>query len=212
MKRELTDAEYIAALEAKISSISEELSAVCKERNNLQEVILKMSDELRNLRRMMFGRKAERFIAEAPSQLSLSFDGVETLDEEREAEAIKAKEKQSTSKIEKNDNNCNTGNNRERRIFAEHLERRDEIIEPDTIPDGSKRIGEEVTELLEYKPGELYVRHLIRPKYALKGGEWVIIAPMPTIPLPRTNAGASLLCNYPLKNINRYKRHLNFVK
>lgn len=66
MKRDLTDAEYIAALEAKISSISEELSAVCKERDNLQEVILKMSDELRNLRRMMFGRKAERFIADAP--------------------------------------------------------------------------------------------------------------------------------------------------
>lgn len=66
MKRDLTDAEYIAALEAKISSISEELSAVCKERDNLQEVILKMSEELRNLRRMMFGRKAERFIADAP--------------------------------------------------------------------------------------------------------------------------------------------------
>ena len=67
MKRDLIDAEYIAELEAKISSISEELSAVCKERDNLQGVILKMSDELRNLRRMMFGRKSERFIAEDPA-------------------------------------------------------------------------------------------------------------------------------------------------
>ena len=49
---------------------------------------------------------------------------------------------------------------RQRRIFADHLERRDEIIEPEEIPAGGKRIGEEVTELLEYKPGELYIRRL----------------------------------------------------
>lgn len=142
--------------------------------DNLQEVILKMSDELRNLRRMMFGRKSERFISEDPAQLSLSFEGVEELEEEREVEAIKAKEVQPaiTPKKQKSDNKC------ERRVFAEHLERRDEVIEPDTIPDGSKRIGEEITELLEYKPGELYVRRLIRPKYALKDGEGVIIAPI----------------------------------
>ena len=85
------------------------------------------------------------------------------------------------------------------------MERRDEIIEPDTIPDGSKRIGEEVTELLEYKPGELYVRRLIRPKYALNGGEGVLIAPMPTIPLPRTNAGASLLSHL---LVGKYQDHL----
>ncbi len=201
MKKGLTEAEYIAELEAKINSISEELAAVSKERDNLQGVILKMSDELRNLRRMMFGRKSERFIAEDPSQLSLSFEGVQTLDEEREVEAIKAKEAQQaiTPKKQKSDDKC------ERRVFAEHLERRDEVIEPDTIPDGSKRIGEEITELLEYKPGELYVRRLIRPKYALKGGEGIIIAPMPTTPLARTNAGASLLAHL---LVGKYQDHL----
>ena len=201
MKKGLTEAEYIAELEAKISSISEELAAVSKERDNLQGVILKMSDELRNLRRMMFGRKSERFIAEDPSQLSLSFEGVQTLDEEREVEAIKAKEAQLViiPKKQKSGDKC------ERRVFAEHLERRDEVIEPDTIPDGSKRIGEEITELLEYKPGELYVRRLIRPKYALKDGEGVIIAPMPTTPLARTNAGASLLAHL---LVGKYQDHL----
>ena len=220
MKKGLTDAEYIAELESKISSISEayntlsdKLSIVSNERDrlsrkcdNLENVILKMSDELRNLRRMMFGRKSERFIAADPTQLSLSFEGVDKLDEEREVEALKTQEKQSTSKIENRDNNkLSINNNRERRVFAEHLEHRDEILEPDTIPDGCKRIGEEVTELLEYKPGELYVRRLIRPKYALKDGEGVIIAPMPTIPLPRTNAGASLLAHL---LVGKYQDHL----
>ena len=83
MKKGLTEAEYIAELEAKISSISEEMEALSKERDHLQEVILKMSDELRNLRRMMFGRRSERFIAEDPAQLSLSFDGVDMQSRQR---------------------------------------------------------------------------------------------------------------------------------
>ena len=201
MKQTLTDAEYIAELESEISSISEKLAAVSKERDSLQEVILKMMDELRNLRRMMFGRKSERFIAEDPSQLSLSFEGVEILEEEREAEAIQAKEAQQVVTPKK----AKSGDTGERRVFAEHLERRDEIIEPDNIPEGSKRIGEEVTELVEYKPGELYIRRLIRPKYALGDGEGVIIAPMPTTPLPRTNAGASLLAHL---LVGKYQDHL----
>ncbi len=197
MKQTLTDAEYIAELESRLAEMT-------AERDNLQDIILKMADELRNLRRMMFGRKSERFIAEDPAQLSLSFDGVETLDEEREVEAIKAKEASSAT-FHKSNKKSETDNNRERRVFAEHLERRDEIIEPDTIPDGSKRIGEEITELLEYKPGELYIRRLIRPKYALKDGEGVIIAPMPTTPLARTNAGASLLSHL---LVGKYQDHL----
>lgn len=61
------------------------------------------------------------------------------------------------------------------------------------LPAESKRIGEEITELLEYKPGELYIRRLIRPKYALPNGEGVVIAELPSLPLPRTNAGPSML-------------------
>ena len=164
MKKSVTEAEYIAELEAQIASITEayntlsdRFSIVSNERDsfsqkcdNLESVILKMSDELRNLRRMLFGRKSERFIPEDPSQLSLSFDGVEQLDEEREAEVIQAKEVPQVALTPKK---AKSEDKRERRVFAEHLERRDEIIEPESIPDGSKRIGEEVTELVEYTPG-----------------------------------------------------------
>jgi len=80
-----------------------------------------------------------------------------------------------------------------RRIFPEHPERRDEIIEPEEIPADSERIGEEVPELLEYKPGELYIRRPIRPEHALPDGEGVVTGPLPSPPLPRTNAGPSLL-------------------
>lgn len=46
---------------------------------------------------------------------------------------------------------------------------------------------------------------MIRPKYALKGGEGVIIADMPATPLPRTHAGASLLAHI---LVGKYQDHL----
>ena len=52
---------------------------------------------------------------------------------------------------------------RQRRIFSEHLERRDEIIEPVEIPAGGKRIGAEVPGLLEYKPGSCIFVDLFTP-------------------------------------------------
>lgn len=42
-----------------------------------------MQDELRQLRRMLFGRKSERFIPSDPSQLKLDFEDVAELKEER---------------------------------------------------------------------------------------------------------------------------------
>ena len=52
--------------------------------------------------------------------------------------------------------------------LPDDLRREIEIIEPEGIDENWLRIGEEITELLEHKPGELYVRRIIRPKYALK--------------------------------------------
>src|SRR5690625_6782118 len=56
------------------------------------------------------------------------------------------------------------------------------------------RIGEEVSETLEYIPASLYIRRIIRPKYALKkGGGNIKIAPLPSKPIEKGIAGSSLL-------------------
>lgn len=116
-----------------------------------------MQDELRQLRRMLFGRKSERFIPSDPSQLKLDFEGIAELKKERKYSVLqgKAAHKESAPRIKR------PVEERQRRIFSEHLERRDEIIEPDELPAESKCIGEEITELLEYNPGVLYIRRLI---------------------------------------------------
>lgn len=48
-----------------------------------------------------------------------------------------------------------------------HLRREEIIIEPEEVPEGVKKIGEEITEVIEYKKAEIYVKKYIRPKYAL---------------------------------------------
>ncbi|MEM0941779.1 MAG: IS66 family transposase zinc-finger binding domain-containing protein [Bacteroidota bacterium] len=48
--------------------------------------------------------------------------------------------------------------------LACHLPREKEVIEPEGLEEGMKKIGEEVTEILEHIPGKLYVRRIVRPK------------------------------------------------
>lgn len=195
--------QRLAALAAERDSLRSTAERLSSERDNLAGVVEKMRDELRQLRRMLFGRKSERFIPSDPSQLKLDFEGISELSEEREYAALRASAP--TSRKEPAPRIQRPSEDRQRRIFSEQLERRDEIIEPDEIPACGKRIGEEITELLEYKPGELYIRRLIRPKYALPNGEGVVIGDLPSLPLPRTNAGPSLLAQL---LVGKYQDHL----
>lgn len=192
-----------AVLSEELQGLQAAAGKLATERDTLQGVVEKMRDELRQLRRMLFGRKSERFIPSDPAQLKLDFDGIAVLKEEREYAALQAATR--TRHKETAARGAKPAEERQRRIFSEHLERRDEIIEPEEIPAGGKRIGEEVTELLEYKPGELYIRRLIRPKYALPYGEGVVIGELPSLPLPRTNAGPSLLAQL---LVGKYQDHL----
>jgi hypothetical protein len=50
-------------------------------------------------------------------------------------------------------------------------------------------MGEEVTEVLEYTSGTLYVRRIVRRKYALAKEGGVVIGELPS--LPKSPAGAS---------------------
>ena len=195
--------QRLSALTAERDSLRPTAERLSSERDNLQGVVEKMRDELRQLRRMLFGRKSERFIPSDPAQLKLDFEGVAQLKEEREYAALQAATP--TRHKEPAARGAEPTEDRRRRIFSEHLERRDEIVEPQEIPAGGKRIGEEVTELLEYKPGELYIRRLVRPKYALPHGEGVVIGQLPSLPLPRTDAGPSLLAQL---LAGKYRDHL----
>jgi len=113
-----------------------------------------LKQQLADLKRMIFGSKSERFVASDDSQLSL-FD--------RKEEQVPGPEKIEVSYQK-------TKPNKEKKspirvALPAHLPRVEEIIEPDDIDENDRKIGEEITEILEYNPSRVYVRKIIRPKY-----------------------------------------------
>jgi hypothetical protein len=115
-------------------------------------------------RRKLWKPVSERFIPQDPNQRRLDFDGLDLLPEEEASAKEAAKEiityeRKKPEKVKKQP---------VRMPLPASLRREEEIIEPEAIDENWIRIGEEVTEILEHKPGELYVRRIVRPKYALK--------------------------------------------
>ena len=180
-----------------------QISSLEQERNKLQEELLILEqkhqltkDELDYLRRQIFGRKSERFIGMDPAQLSLELEGMVEAMRKQEIEQISYTRKKS-GKEEKQGHS--------RMPIPAHLRREEITIEPDDVPEGSKKIGEEITEVMEYKKAEIYVKKYIRPKYALPKEEGVVIGPLPSLPIPKGNAGPSLLSHV---LIAKYVDHL----
>jgi transposase len=153
------------------------------------------------LKRLIFGSKNERFIPSpdsSPSQLTLDI----------QAETVASCTLTNTKKIEYIRTTKEVTEKKEhpgRMKLPEHLERREKIIEPAEDVSGCKKIGEEVTEELEYEPGKLFVNKIIRPKYAKQNSEGIVIAPMIERPLPKAIAGAGLLAQIV---IDKYTDHL----
>lgn len=140
------------------------------------EQIALLTFQVEQLKRMIYGTKSERFVPADPLQSTL-FD--------EPATAAPATEQVSYTRVK-------PGQKKQpvREPIAAHLPRVERVIEPQDLPAGARRIGEEITETLEYTPGTIHVDKLVRPKYA--HDDRVLIAPMPSLPFPKSNLGASL--------------------
>ena len=204
------DGGALAQAEKKIAQFQKAL----EEKDRL---IKKLTDQLAWLRRKFWKASSEKYIPVDPAQRKIDFDGLDVLPEEEET----IKDAASEIDTYKRNKPEHTKKQPVRLTLPEDLRREEEIIEPEGIDENWVRIGEEVTEQLEHKPGEIYVRRIIRPKYALKKdlqvqqeldmdgslNKTVKIAPLPLLPLPRSNAGASLLAELIM---GKYMYHLPF--
>jgi transposase len=162
-----------------------------------------LQHELDNLRRLIFGSKNERFIAAESSLSQLSLD--------MPSDAVGEYSVTKTQKIEYvREHTQITKEHPGRTKLPEHLERREIIIEPAEVTEGCKKIGEEITEELEYEPGKLFVNRYVRPKYVsdsyrMTDNRSIIIAPMIDRPLPKAIVGPGLLAQI---IIDKYVDHL----
>lgn len=98
-----------------------------------------------------------------------------------------------------------------------HLPRQTETIEPENLVEGAKKIGEAITEILEYNPGRLYVKKYVRSKYVQSGTdgeEKIVIGELPTLPIPEGNAGPGRFAARLLAHllISKFVDHLPFYR
>ena len=173
--------------------------------------IKKLTDQLAWYRRKFWKASSEKYIPQDPNQRRIDFDGLDVLPEEEAS--IKAAEKEIISYERKKPK---VKKQPVRLPLPESLRREEEVIVPEGIDENWIQIGKEVTEILEHKPGELYVRRIVRLKYALKKSlqhngdglaQNIKTAALPLLPLPRSNAGASLLAEL---LIGKYLYHIPF--
>ena len=165
------------------------------------------------LNRQLFGRKSEKLRIYDPNMPDLfaeEFAGLRHQTEEKRDEAVKQIEKEPVEVRKQK---------RQNRKMTEDLPVLEtEVIEPTGVDLSLyRRIGEEITRVVKHQPGMLYVKEIIRPKYALKdstqlppeGQKGVEIAPMPLMPVDKCIADTSLLAEILLQ---KYEYHVPFYR
>lgn len=150
---------------------------------DLQFAIEAFKHEIAQLKKMIFGSRNERFEAvdadnllkKDSVQLTLGLE-VDTINACKITDATQVKYVR--TKTEVTPNKPHPG----RTSLPEHLRRQTIILQPDTDVTEFKKIGDEVTEVLDLTPGELYVKQYIRPKYVVpvsEGNDTIITASLP---------------------------------
>jgi len=93
-----------------------------------------------------------------------------------------------------------------RQPLPAHLETERVVLEPAEVqqqPAGWRKLGEEVTEELDWKPAKFIKRLYIRPKYA--NADRIVIAPLPARLIEKGLPGAGLLTQV---IVSKYEDHL----
>ena len=163
--------------------------------------IAALRHELDQLKKLVFGAKQERFApVQSPEQMALPLeDEAVQLDTEPAQETItyQRRKKKHPGRTALPDN-----------IPTEEI-----FLEPEEDTTDMKRIGEDITETIDYRPGVLLKRRYIRPKYARKEEQadqpTVVVAPMPDRPIAKGIAEAGLLAHL---MVAKYVDHLPFYR
>ena len=150
--------------------------------------------QLAKLRRARFGRSSEKLDREI-EQLELTLGELE----EGVAES-KTRTARADTKIAKPASRTGEDQKHGRKPLPAHLPRERVVREPAPTCTGCggmvlRKLGEEVTELLEYVPSTFKVVQVVRPKLSCRDCETIVQAPLPSLPIERGRPGPGLLAH-----------------
>lgn len=196
--------------QATLNSLAESLRLLTEQSAKKDKMIELLEQRIKDLtaqiawfQRQMFGRKSEKLAAIDPNQLSL-FDEPEIPAEVQQAQ------QEATAQIEKETPEDKKIKRQNRKMMENLPVLVREVIKPNGIDFSQyKKIGEEVTRVVEHQPGKLYIREIVREKYApiIPNDEKtdIRIAPMPLLPIYKGIAGPTLLAEVLLQ---KYEYHV----
>jgi transposase len=176
------------------------IAAMAQDALTTQAEIARLKFQLARYRRTEFGRSSEK-LARETEQLELALETLETDQAERLAKASPAV----AAAVE----TAAGAQKPARRPLPQHLPR-EELRHPApcTCPScggALRKIGDEVTETLDYLPGRVKVVRHIREKRSCRVCDTVVAAPAPDHAIARGRAGAGLLAHIV---VSKYDDHL----
>ncbi len=158
-----------------------------------------LREKVEALIRKLFGARSEKL---DPAQLLLLLQGLGESPGKAPEPVVAEAPRRSTGQ--------SSPPNRRAPRLPEHLPVIEEVIEPAPVraqPEAWRRIGEEVSERLDYEPGRFLRRRTVRPKYVARGvlDAAPIVAPLPDSLLERSLVSPGLLAQIV---VSKYCDHL----
>ena len=154
----------------------------------------KLRFEIACLKRMRYGRSSEQLDAKL-TQMQLTLEDLEASLAERPVEIVPPPKEAPAKPV--------------RRPLPAHLPREDVVHEtPCTCPacgGALRRLGEDVSEMIEYVPGRYQVIRHVRPKLSCGVCQKIVQAPAPSRPIARGLAGPAFLAHV---LVSKYADHL----
>ncbi len=149
---------------------------------------------LSQLRRMQFGRKSEKLERQI-EQLELRLEDLQLAQAEQTTETCSAESSPPVANVKP-----------KRHPLPEHLPRQTQTHEPkhSACPDCGgelRKLGEDVSEMLEYVPECFRVIRHVRPKLSCRKCERIVQAAAPSRPIARGLAGPGLLAHVLIQNM-----------
>ena len=205
----LSKQELLKLIKRQDKLIEKHESLITRKEFEVENHLLTISHQnhlIKQLRRMLFGAKSEQFKTDLPALKEIPFEEYATVEEKSDETPVVE-----TITIERKINSTHKG----RAAIPTHIPVYEQVIEPTEDTTGMVKIGEERTEMLEYVPEKFFKFVIVRPKYAVAKknqdislnptSKNVVIAEIPSRPIPKCLAGNALLTAI---LVNKYVDHL----